>query len=179
MGCLRGWVAFLAPPDGRSLHIRWETSENKHLATVVGSTQAGGGSIMVWWTFSCNCQGWLVPPEDTFNWYGYLSIIVDQVCPRQCNMLHHPNCVCAWFEEHNQDLQLLPWLPDSPGFNLIEHLWDHLGRHIRRMDPPQETARTLRCASVFMDTDTHSNLSPTYSVPLVASGTAKGSFSGC
>ncbi|GFT51624.1 DDE_3 domain-containing protein [Trichonephila clavipes] len=39
---------------------------------------------------------------------------------------HTAVSVCAWFEEHQDEFTILPWPANSPDFNSIENLWDHL-----------------------------------------------------
>lgn len=39
---------------------------------------------------------------------------------------HTPKHFRGWFEEHDKDLKVLAWLPNSPDLNLIVHLWDVL-----------------------------------------------------
>lgn len=35
-----------------------------------------------------------------------------------------------WFEEHNNDFEVLTWPPKSPDSNQIEHLWDVLDKSL-------------------------------------------------
>lgn len=37
-------------------------------------------------------------------------------------------------EENNEALKLFPWPPNSPNLHPVEDLWNHVDRHIKRMD---------------------------------------------
>lgn len=79
----------------------------EHFTTVVGRTQVGGSSVMVWGMFSWYWLHLLLPLEGTLNQYGYLSIIADKVhadhvagvwwdlSAWQCDMPHHPIHPCV------------------------------------------------------------------------------------
>ncbi|KAF7642467.1 hypothetical protein LDENG_00257450, partial [Lucifuga dentata] len=47
---------------------------------------------------------------------------------------HAVNIVQEWFEEHDKELQVLTWPPNSPDFNPIQHLWDVLEKQVRSME---------------------------------------------
>ncbi|KFM66230.1 Transposable element Tcb1 transposase, partial [Stegodyphus mimosarum] len=66
--------------DGR-WRIRRETSERNHPATIAGTVQAGGGSIMVWGMFSWHSLGSLIIVEGTMDQYKYASVLEDHVHP--------------------------------------------------------------------------------------------------
>jgi hypothetical protein len=36
-----------------------------------------------------------------------------------------------WFDEHENDVNHMPWLPESPYLNPIEHLWGILEQRLR------------------------------------------------
>ncbi|GFT70127.1 transposable element Tcb1 transposase [Trichonephila clavipes] len=99
--------------DGRWC-IRRETSERKHPATIAGTVQAGGGSIMVWGMFSWHSLGSLIIVEGTMDQYKYASVLADHVhpymrivFPQDDSIFQQGNARChtaasvrAWFEEH-------------------------------------------------------------------------------
>ena len=46
---------------------------------------------------------------------------------------HTSKHVTGWLEL--EDIDVLPWCPNSPDMNIIENLWDHLDRMVRTWDP--------------------------------------------
>ncbi|GBO00022.1 hypothetical protein AVEN_41626-1 [Araneus ventricosus] len=109
------------------------------------------------------CWRTLIPVEGTLNSYAYLSIVADQVhpyvatvYPANDGLFQQDNATChvskivpAWFEEHDEEFQLLPWPPNSPDLNPCENLWEHLDRQIRQKDPPPRnfTSYVMLCCS--------------------------------
>ncbi|GBN95391.1 hypothetical protein AVEN_241689-1 [Araneus ventricosus] len=91
---------------------------------------------MVWGMFSWHALGPLIPVEGTLNSCAYLSIVADQVHPYMATVypendgaFQQDNATChvskivrAWFEEHDEEFQLLPWPPNSPDLNPWENL---------------------------------------------------------
>ena len=87
--------------------------------------------------------------EGTLNRFGYESILADHVHPYMLIVFpgadgifqqdsatrHTARNVQHWWEEHDQDFQVLP-LHKSPDLKPTERLWDHLNRHVSSMDPP-------------------------------------------
>ena len=43
---------------------------------------------------------------------------------------HTAKIVQEWFEEHDKEFKVLPWPPNSPDLNPIEHLWDVLEKQV-------------------------------------------------
>lgn len=83
--------------------------------------------------------------EYTMKGTNYLSIIVDLFHPymvsvfltgngvfQQANILcHMARIMLPWFEKHACEFQLIPWLPNSPDLNPIEHVQDIMDQGLR------------------------------------------------
>ncbi|GBM81977.1 Transposable element Tcb2 transposase [Araneus ventricosus] len=144
-----------------------------------GHTQAGGGGIMLWGTFSWAALGPVVAVEQTMKAVNYLNIIADQLHPyvafvfptgsrffQQDNApCHKARIVLEWFEEHTDKFHLMSWPPNSPDLNPMEHIWDVMERQLRAQTPPCPNISTLRdrCLDIWY------NLSPVMYQKLVAS----------
>ncbi|KFM63931.1 Transposable element Tcb1 transposase, partial [Stegodyphus mimosarum] len=181
--------------DGR-WRIRRETSERNHPATIAGTVQAGGGSIMVWGMFSWHSLGSLIIVEGTMDQYKYASVLADHVhpymrivFPQDDGIFQQDNARChtaasvrAWFEEHQDEFTVLPWPANSPDLNPIEHLWDHLDRVVRAMDPQPrnlaQLATALESAWLNIPENTFRDLCDSLPARLAAVRSAKGGYSG-
>ena len=134
-----------------------ESMDPKCIATTL---QAGGGNVIVWGMFSWHSLGPLIRVHGRQNKTSYLNIVADQVHPvmlmiypngngyfQQDNATcHTADIVKDWFAEHDRDFTLLPWPPQSPDLNPIEHLWDEVERVIRHLDPPPSNLTLLNSA---------------------------------
>jgi len=49
-----------------------------------------------------------------------------------------------WFEEHNNEFEMLTWPSNSPDLNPIEHLWDVLNKQVRSMEAPPHNLQDLK-----------------------------------
>ncbi|KAK3570976.1 hypothetical protein QTP86_031838, partial [Hemibagrus guttatus] len=49
-----------------------------------------------------------------------------------------------WFDEHNNEFEVLAWPPNSPDLNPIEHLWDVLDKQVRSMEAPPCSLQDLQ-----------------------------------
>ncbi|KAJ8892379.1 hypothetical protein PR048_004959 [Dryococelus australis] len=85
----------------RGQHVRRETSENQHPASIAGRTKGGDSSVMVWGMFSWHSIGYIIRLEDTLNRFGYESILCDHVhpymmivFPREDGLFQHHNTPC-------------------------------------------------------------------------------------
>ncbi|GBN75817.1 hypothetical protein AVEN_123386-1 [Araneus ventricosus] len=78
---------------------------------------------------------------------------------------HKPRIVLEWFEEHTDEFHLMPWPPNSPDLNPMEHICDVMEWQLRAQTPPCPNISTLRdrCLDIWY------NLSPVMYQKLVAS----------
>lgn len=164
--------------DGR-VRVRRLPGEQLLPSCTAGHTQAGGGGIMLWGTFSWATLGPVVVVEQTMNAANYLNIIADQLHPYMASVFptgngifqqdnapcHKARIVLEWFEEHTDEFHLMSWPPNSPDINPIEHIWDVMERQLRAQTPPCPNISTLRdrCLDIWY------NLSPVMYQELVAS----------
>jgi hypothetical protein len=51
--------------------------------------------------------------------------------------------VRSWFEEHEGELQHLPWPAQSSDLNIIDPLWSFLDTRVRNRFPPQTSLKEL------------------------------------
>ncbi|KAK3557036.1 hypothetical protein QTP70_024249 [Hemibagrus guttatus] len=49
-----------------------------------------------------------------------------------------------WFDEHNNEFEVLTWPPNSPNLNPIEHLWDVLNKQVRSMEASPHNLQDLK-----------------------------------
>jgi hypothetical protein len=57
--------------------------------------------------------------------------------------LHTAGTVQSWFEDHEGELQHLPWPAQSPDLNIIEPLWSVLETRVRNRFPPPTPLKQL------------------------------------
>jgi hypothetical protein len=57
--------------------------------------------------------------------------------------IHTAGTVQSWFEEHERELQHLPWPAQSPDLNIIEPFWSVLETTVRNIFPPPTSLKQL------------------------------------
>jgi transposase len=55
--------------------------------------------------------------------------------------IHTAGTVHSWFEEHECELQHLPWPAQSPDLNITEPLWSVLETRVRNRFPPSTSLK--------------------------------------
>ena len=100
---------------------------------------------MLWAMFCWETLGPAIHVDVSLTRVTYLNIVADQVHPFMAMVFpdgsglfqqdnapcHTAHIVRECFEEHYEVFTVLPWLPNAPDLNLIEHLWDVLDRQVR------------------------------------------------
>ncbi|KAK3510356.1 hypothetical protein QTP70_004933 [Hemibagrus guttatus] len=76
---------------------------------------------------------------------------METVFPDGCDLFQQDNAQChkaktvqEWFDEHNNEFEVLTWPPNSPDLNPIEHLWDVLDKQVRSMEAPPRNLQDLK-----------------------------------
>jgi len=95
---------------------------------------------MVWGMIYWHTLGSLVPIGHRLHAMAYLSIVSDHVHPFMDTMysssdgyFQQDNAQIV-FLEHENELTVLKWPPQSPELNPIEHLWDVVERELHVLD---------------------------------------------
>lgn len=155
----------LFPTDGRA-RIWRKSDEALHPANIIPTVQAAGGSIMVWGTFSWHGRAPLVVFEGIVDSNDYLSLLKRELLPEVRRIfpegraifqddnapIHRAKIVREWFSQHSAILTHLPWPPQSPDLNPIEHVWELLERRIRQRPCQPSSLTALR---VFLQQEWH------------------------
>ncbi len=122
---------FLLPHSDVRVRILRKEHESMVPSCLVSTVQAGGGGVMVWGIFYWHTLGPLVPIEHCLNATAYLSIVayyahpfMTTVHPSSDGYFQQDNAPCHkvqiisdWFLEHDNELNLLKWPPQSPDLN--------------------------------------------------------------
>jgi hypothetical protein len=67
----------------------------------------------------------------------------DAVCRDNSAPIYTAGTVLFWFEEHEGELQHIPWPAQSPHLNIIEPLWSVLETRVMNRFPPPTSPKQL------------------------------------
>jgi hypothetical protein len=108
----------------------------------------GGGNLMVWGCITHHGVGHLHRIDGIMDRFMYVDILSESLLgtldnhnldrngiyfQHDCDPKHTSKHATGWLEL--EDIDVLPWSPNSPDMNIIENLWDHLDRMVRARDP--------------------------------------------
>ena len=146
---------FLHHVDG-FVHLRCIPGEHMGPGCTMGRGQTSSGSAMLWAMFCWETSGPAIHVDVTLTCTTWLSIVADHVHPFMeavfpdgCGLFQQDNEPqnnngSGWFEELNNEFEMLTWPPNSPDLNQIKHLWDVLDKPVRSMAAPPHNLQDLK-----------------------------------
>ncbi|GFU48640.1 transposable element Tcb2 transposase [Trichonephila clavipes] len=149
---------FSLSSDSHRILIWRERGSRNHPSNIIGRDRYGGSGVLVWGGImlgsrvdlhifdagSVNgtryCNEILLPYVSLFRGaMGLLFLFMDDNAP--CHRI-----VAAEQILESEDIERMDWLARSPDLNLIEHVWEFLGRRLAARTLPPVTIRELRLA---------------------------------
>ena len=131
--------------DGRK-YVRRRKGEEFNYKCTYGTVKFGGGSVMVWGSFSQNGMGPLVKVEGNLNAENYTELLENNLLPfakeklpktwifQQDNAKCHTAKESIKFFKQNK-VKILDWPASSPDLNPIKNLWDELDWRVKSQNP--------------------------------------------
>ena len=144
--------------DGRTRV--WRRSNTAYAQkNILPTVACGGGSVMVWGCMSYDCKLDLLTIRGNLNGVRYMQEVLNPVLVPHFD--NHPLASRPIFMDdnarphrsrlvtdflNNNAITKLPWPAMSPDINPLEHVWDIIGRKVRKRDPPPQNLRQLEAA---------------------------------
>ncbi|KAK3535233.1 hypothetical protein QTP70_005025 [Hemibagrus guttatus] len=154
------------------VHVRHLPGEHMAPGCTMGSRRASGGSVMLWSMFCWETLGPAIHVDVTLTRSTYLSIVAEHlnpfmetVFPDGCGLFQQDNAPChkakmvqEWFDEHNNQFEVLTWPPNSPDLNPTQLLWDVLDKQVRSMEASPHNFTGLKGSAANMVPDPTAHL---------------------